>query len=125
MKRLTVFLLLALATLGCVKEESINTTVSSARPLVGTNTSNNPSKTQPSAQSKDANSQLSNSLPSASTIANAPSNRGGHRINNATGSSGGDYYINSEGVRVRRPVQSSTIPPGATARCRDGSYSGL
>ena len=32
-------------------------------------------------------------------------------------------YVNSAGNTVCRPVQSSTRPSGATARCRDGSYS--
>lgn len=35
----------------------------------------------------------------------------------------GKSYINVDGVRVPSPVFSETKPPGATARCRDGSYS--
>lgn len=36
-----------------------------------------------------------------------------------------DYYRNSNDVCVHRPVktQNSTVPTGATAQCRDGSYS--
>lgn len=36
-----------------------------------------------------------------------------------------DYYRNSTGVCVHRPVktQGSAVPAGATAQCRDGSYS--
>jgi len=36
-----------------------------------------------------------------------------------------DYYRNSDGVCVHRPVktQDSAVPQGATAQCRDGSYS--
>ena len=36
-----------------------------------------------------------------------------------------DYYRNSDGVCVHRPIktQGSAIPKGATAQCRDGSYS--
>lgn len=33
------------------------------------------------------------------------------------------YYTNSRGQRVRRPMKSQTVPAGATAQCRDGSYS--
>jgi len=33
------------------------------------------------------------------------------------------HYVNSRGNCVRRPVQSASAPAGATARCRDGSYS--
>jgi uncharacterized protein DUF3761 len=36
-----------------------------------------------------------------------------------------DYYRNVNGVCVHRPVkaQNSSAPHGATAQCRDGSYS--
>ncbi|HEY0348037.1 MAG TPA: DUF3761 domain-containing protein [Pyrinomonadaceae bacterium] len=33
------------------------------------------------------------------------------------------YYKNSEGRCVRRPTVTKSAPAGATARCRDGSYS--
>jgi hypothetical protein len=32
-------------------------------------------------------------------------------------------YTNSAGQRVQSPTKSSTVPKGATAQCRDGSYS--
>lgn len=32
-------------------------------------------------------------------------------------------YVNVDGIRVRSPVFSDTRPAGASARCRDGSYS--
>src|SRR5258705_12458312 len=35
----------------------------------------------------------------------------------------GRSYVNVDGVRVRSPVLSDTRPAGASARCRDGSYS--
>ncbi len=35
----------------------------------------------------------------------------------------GQTYINRAGVRVQSPTYSRTAPAGATARCRDGSYS--
>lgn len=35
-----------------------------------------------------------------------------------------DYYRNSNGVCVHRPAKSNgSVPAGATAQCRDGSYS--
>lgn len=40
-----------------------------------------------------------------------------------TGSCAHDYYRNSRGVCVHRPVQSQSVPAGASAQCRDGSYS--
>lgn len=35
----------------------------------------------------------------------------------------GKSYINRDGIRVQSPVFSDTRPAGASARCRDGSYS--
>lgn len=35
----------------------------------------------------------------------------------------GRSYVNVDGVRVQSPVFSDTRPAGASARCRDGSYS--
>ncbi len=36
---------------------------------------------------------------------------------------GADYYANSSGHLVHRPVHVSRAPAGATARCRDGTFS--
>ncbi len=33
------------------------------------------------------------------------------------------YYTNSAGERVQSPTYSATVPAGATAQCRDGTYS--
>ena len=33
------------------------------------------------------------------------------------------YYTNSEGVRVQSPTYYNSVPAGATAICRDGTYS--
>jgi len=35
----------------------------------------------------------------------------------------GSTYVNSRGQSVRRPENCSAAPQGATAQCRDGSYS--
>ena len=40
-----------------------------------------------------------------------------------THDSSGDYYTNVRGYRVHRPVKSSSAPLGASAQCRDGSWS--
>jgi hypothetical protein len=34
-----------------------------------------------------------------------------------------DYYVNHVGHSVHRPVMTARRPAGATARCRDGSWS--
>jgi Protein of unknown function (DUF3761) len=48
-------------------------------------------------------------------------NQGGSR----SGPCGPDYYRNVNGVCVHRPVKTdgSSVPAGATAQCRNGSYS--
>lgn len=33
------------------------------------------------------------------------------------------YYTNSNGERVQSPTYYNSVPPGATALCRDGTYS--
>lgn len=45
------------------------------------------------------------------------------RERGATTYSGEDTYINSFGEEVPRPRKSSSVPDGASARCRDGTYS--
>ena len=37
--------------------------------------------------------------------------------------SNNNHYQNSDGNTVHSPAYSNTVPTGATARCRDGSYS--
>lgn len=41
----------------------------------------------------------------------------------APGLCGADSYVNSSGHCVRRPVRANHPPAGASARCRDGTYS--
>lgn len=41
----------------------------------------------------------------------------------AAATCGGDYYVNSSGNCVERPVAAPTAPAGATAKCKDGTYS--
>jgi hypothetical protein len=65
----------------------------------------------PQAQPKPAPS------PTPTTQATAPAT--------TSGACAADYYRNSSGVCVHRPVktQNSPVPAGAAAQCRDGSYS--
>lgn len=41
----------------------------------------------------------------------------------STGACGSGYYRNSDGVCVHRPAAAPTAPAGATAQCKDGTYS--
>lgn len=50
-------------------------------------------------------------VPGAAAIARAPK------------SCGPDYYLNVRGNCVHRPMKADRPPAGATAKCRDGSYS--
>ena len=45
-----------------------------------------------------------------------------HRVAPAT-YDGGNYYTAASGHRVHGPMRASSRPAGATARCRDGSWS--
>lgn len=57
------------------------------------------------------------SQPSASTPSNTKANQGKPNCtSNGT-------YVNSKGQTVSRPENCSAAPKGATAQCRDGSYS--
>ncbi|WP_330257636.1 DUF3761 domain-containing protein [Nocardia sp. NBC_00565] len=40
-----------------------------------------------------------------------------------TAGCGADSYVNSDGQCVHRPQSAPAAPPGATARCGDGTYS--
>jgi hypothetical protein len=44
-------------------------------------------------------------------------------VGQAALASSGDYYTNSGGHHVHRPVRADRPPSGATAQCRDGTYS--
>lgn len=41
----------------------------------------------------------------------------------STGSGSGDTYVNVDGNTIHSPVTASSAPPGATAKCKDGTYS--
>jgi hypothetical protein len=41
----------------------------------------------------------------------------------ATSFAASSYYVNSTGQVVHVPVKAVVIPKGATARCKDGTYS--
>lgn len=47
----------------------------------------------------------------------------GQRHRHAPRRAAGGYYTNSVGHRVRRPVAARSAPAGASAQCRDGTYS--
>ncbi|QCI96355.1 MULTISPECIES: DUF3761 domain-containing protein [unclassified Novosphingobium] len=57
-------------------------------------------------------------VPSAS-VAKTPN----HHSSASRISHGSDYYTNVNGHSVHRPMRSQSQPRGATARCRDGTWS--
>lgn len=44
-------------------------------------------------------------------------------LNQSAGLSNDNYYTNSSGAKVHSPAYSNTAPVGASAQCRDGTYS--
>jgi hypothetical protein len=64
------------------------------------------------AQSKATSSAQDNQKKTDGTQAKAPE-----------ASSKPHYYTNSAGQRVQSPTKANAVPSGATAQCRDGSYS--
>ena len=42
---------------------------------------------------------------------------------NSSGLSNSNYYVNTSGNTVHSPAYSNSIPVGASAQCRDGTYS--
>jgi hypothetical protein len=81
----------------------------------------------PSADAGLQDGQLPTQTMRAGRARNTRGARGRSSGSAGTPSRGGvassDYYTNVDGERVRRPVFSRSAPSGATARCRDGSYS--
>jgi hypothetical protein len=78
---------------------------------------------------KDASDNSDRGPSRVSTAAASPAVTSSTARSSATPSSSpttppaGRSYINVDGVRVRSPVFTDTKPDGATARCRDGSFS--
>jgi hypothetical protein len=52
--------------------------------------------------------------------ASSPKNTSSHETVNCKDNGS---YVNSQGQRVKRPEDCSSPPSGATAQCRDGTYS--
>ena len=95
---LGVFLLLGLSSLGSYSQSpQQNQTPSST------------TQTSSSSKQKASDSKQKASPSTSSTVPKGTSNSGS--------------YTNSAGQRVQSPTRSSTVPTGATAQCRDGSYS--
>lgn len=63
-------------------------------------------------------------LASSVLVGSAADAREHPRYHRSTSSeSGSEYYTARSGHRVHRPVQASRAPSGASAKCRDGSWS--
>lgn len=53
----------------------------------------------------------------------APTPPPSNYFNSGSGLSNDNSYINSDGNSIHSPAYSNTVPLGATAKCRDGTYS--
>jgi hypothetical protein len=76
----------------------------------------------------DASGHASSAAASSSPASSSPSDSTAPRQSPPASTTGGgsasDYYTNSRGARVHRPIYSESGPPaGATAQCADGTYS--
>jgi len=82
-----------------------------------------------SKEEEDSSSYATSSSPPASQAARQPARAAAATdrqpaASQSAGTSSSDYYTNTYGERVRRPTFSDSGPPaGASAQCRDGSYS--
>jgi hypothetical protein len=83
-----------------------------------------PTSYTPSSFTTPASSPSAYSTPVLSTdTANKESGISNKYYRSTTTSAGGDGYTNVDGEQVSSPVFSKSAPAGATAQCRDGSYS--
>lgn len=60
---------------------------------------------------------------SGSTIGDGSGSNSSSGSASSGGSGSGDGYINSDGNYEPSPESASSAPPGATAQCKDGTYS--
>jgi hypothetical protein len=71
-----------------------------------------------------ASSAAASSSPASSSPSDSTAPRQSPPASTTGGGSSSDYYTNSRGARVHRPMYSESGPPaGATAQCADGTYS--
>jgi len=98
-------------------QPSPSPTLTSARHLVGKKAQAGGTAKSDEATADDEDEEESSSAAPARQRQPAPAPAAG-------GGSSSDYYTNSRGQRVHRPMFSESGPPaGATAQCADGTYS--
>lgn len=107
MKNITKVFLGLIAIGGVVFVSSLNT-IPSVTPV-------------PSYETLNSNSVVSNSLvqpqSGLSTLPTLPTTQ------QDSGLSNDNHYINVDGNSIHSPAYSNSVPVGATAQCRDGTYS--
>ena len=80
--------------------------------IVGAAGSSGSNSSQPASQTANVVQQVVSPAPQAPAPTQAQSNL-----------SNNNYYTNANGNTVHSPAYSNTVPAGATAQCRDGTYS--
>jgi len=98
-------------------ETSAATTTSAARPRTVSTSTGTSTPTREESRTVSTSTQTSRA---AATTPAAPS---GPSDPDNPPPSCGRSYANVDGIRVQSPTFSETTPAGASARCRDGSYS--
>ena len=120
---LTVFAAIVLAAAGCGPDTSTPVR-SQPNPTVSTYGSPIPSLTPVvvATTGSPAAAAATTTAPAAGAQGDGTSG-GGTSGGGTQGGCGADYYRNVDGACVHRPVPADNPPPGATAKCVDGTYS--
>jgi hypothetical protein len=66
---------------------------------------------------------VSQSQPPSPSVAGSTTTTNPKADSSKTNCTSNGTYMNSKGQTVKRPENCSSAPPGATAQCRDGTYS--
>lgn len=130
MKRALILAVTMLTTLSACQPADTATPVSTS-PAAVTSPSSSPSASpSPSPSQSPSPNGTASSSGAATARTNAGAEAGGTSGHSATAATtaacGADYYRNSSGQCVHRPIEAGGAaepPAGASAKCKDGSYS--
>ena len=91
--------------------------------IIGISSLNDDSSKKNNNQAPVQNVQPTSNTASAHNSLNQQPNNTVNTAKTANILSNDNYYTNTYGNKVHSPAYSNSVPTGASARCRDGSYS--